>query len=117
MLLITDLYKFTPAFASVHQSYNMKIVEYLRTDQTSYYNGWHSCLIFLDQRPAMRNAYKVLVRKHVGRALGRPGHRWEDNITTDVREIGWEDVAWIHLTQIRHQWWALVNTVMNLLVL
>jgi hypothetical protein len=32
----------------------------------------------------------------------------------DLREVGWEDVDWIHLTQDRNQWWALVNMVMNL---
>jgi len=32
------------------------------------------------------------------------------------REIGWEDVDWIHLTQDRNQWQAFVNMVMNLWV-
>jgi hypothetical protein len=32
-----------------------------------------------------RNAYGILV----GKPLGRPGHRWEDNIKMDLREIGW----------------------------
>jgi hypothetical protein len=32
----------------------------------------------------------------------------------DLREIGWESVNWMHLTQDRDQWWALVNMVMNL---
>jgi hypothetical protein len=50
-----------------------------------------------------------------GRALGRPRHRWED-IKMDLREIGWEDVDWIHLDQDIDQWWALVNMVMNLSV-
>jgi hypothetical protein len=31
------------------------------------------------------------------RALGRPRHRREDNIRMDLREIGWEDVNWMHL--------------------
>jgi hypothetical protein len=35
----------------------------------------------------------------------------------DFREIGWSDVDWIDLTQVRDQWRALVNMVMNLLVL
>jgi hypothetical protein len=34
----------------------------------------------------------------------------------DVREIQLEVVDWINLTQDRDWWWALVNTVMNLLV-
>jgi hypothetical protein len=31
----------------------------------------------------------------------------------NLREIGWEDVDWIHLDQDRDHWWALVNTVIN----
>jgi len=47
---------------------------------------------------------------------GRPNHRWEDNTEMDLREIGWIGVDWIHLAQDRDQWWALVNTVINLRV-
>jgi hypothetical protein len=54
-----------------------------------------------------------LVGKSEGkRPLGRPRHRWED-IRMNLREIGWEGVDWMHLTQDRDQWWALVNMVMN----
>jgi hypothetical protein len=57
----------------------------------------------------MRNAHKICVGKPEGnRALGRP--------RMDFREIVWESVDWIHLAQSRDQWWALVNTVMNLRV-
>jgi hypothetical protein len=36
----------------------------------------------------MRNAYKILVGKPEGkRPLGRPRHRWEDNIKLDRKEI------------------------------
>jgi hypothetical protein len=61
-----------------------------------------------------RNAYRVLVRKPEGRrALGRPRCRWEYNIKMELREIGWGDLGWIHLTQDRDKWRALVYTVMN----
>jgi hypothetical protein len=33
-----------------------------------------------------------------------------------LREIGWDDIDWIELTQVRNQWRALANTVMNLRV-
>jgi hypothetical protein len=57
-----------------------------------------------------RNVYRVLMGKPEGkRPLGRPRRRWEDGIIMDLREIGWGSVDWIQL--------ALVNTVMNLLVL
>jgi hypothetical protein len=37
-----------------------------------------------------RNACRVLVGKPEGnRPLGRPRHKWEDNIKMDLREIGW----------------------------
>jgi hypothetical protein len=39
-----------------------------------------------------------------------------DNIKIDLRETGWDGVAWIELDQDRDQWRALVNTVMNLRV-
>jgi hypothetical protein len=35
----------------------------------------------------------------------------------DLREIGWGGMDWIDLAQDRAQWRALVNMVMNLLVL
>jgi hypothetical protein len=41
---------------------------------------------------------------------------WVDNIKMDLREIGWSGMDWIHLTQDRDQWRALVKTVMNLRV-
>jgi hypothetical protein len=64
-----------------------------------------------------RNAYKILVGKSEGkRPLGRPRLRWEDNIKLDLREIGWSGVDWIDLAQVRDQWRAVVNTVMNLRV-
>jgi len=38
----------------------------------------------------MRNAYIILVGKPEGKSLlGRPTHRWEDNIRMDPREIVW----------------------------
>jgi hypothetical protein len=37
-----------------------------------------------------RGSYRALVGKPEGRRpLGRPRHRWEDNIKMDLREAGW----------------------------
>jgi hypothetical protein len=37
----------------------------------------------------MRNLYKVLVGKPKGKGpLGRSRRRWEDNISTDLRDVG-----------------------------
>jgi hypothetical protein len=61
-----------------------------------------------------KHAYRILVGKLEGkRPLRRPRCKWED-IKTDLREIGWGVMVWIHLNQDRDQWRALVNTVMNL---
>jgi hypothetical protein len=66
---------------------------------------------------ARRNAYRVLMGKPEGKIpLGKPERRWEDNIKTDLREIGWGCMDWIHLAQDRDQWRGLVNTVLNLWV-
>jgi hypothetical protein len=43
--------------------------------------------------------YTVLVAKPEGmRSLGIPGHRWEDNVTNCITEIGWGHVERIHLS-------------------
>jgi hypothetical protein len=60
-----------------------------------------------------RNAYRLLVGK---RPLGRPRHRWVDNIRMDLGEMRWGDVDWIGLAQDRNRWRALVNSVLNLWV-
>jgi hypothetical protein len=66
-----------------------------------------------------RGAYRALVGKREGRwPLGRPRHRWEDNIKMDLREVGLGGggADWIDLAQDRDRWRALVYTVMNLRV-
>jgi hypothetical protein len=64
-----------------------------------------------------RNAYRILVGNTEGkRPLGRPRHRWIDNIKMDIRKIGYNGVDWMNIAQDRDQWRALVNTVLNLRV-
>ena len=48
--------------------------------------------------------------------LGRPKHRWENNIEMDLRKVGWGGVDWIDLVQDRDRWQAIVIAVMNLWV-
>jgi len=48
--------------------------------------------------------------------LGRPRHRWEDNIKMDLQEVGYGGMDWVELAQDRERWQALVNVVMNLQV-
>ena len=41
-----------------------------------------------------RNAFKILTGKPTGkRPLGRPRHRWEDNIRMNLEEIGIEPMG------------------------
>jgi len=50
------------------------------------------------------NEYRILVRKPEGKKpLGRLRHRWEYNIRTNLSEIVWEGVDWMHLAQDRDQ--------------
>jgi hypothetical protein len=61
-----------------------------------------------------RGVYRVLVGKPEGkRLLGRPKHRWEDNIKIGLHEVGFGIMDWIDLAQNRDRWRALVNAVMN----
>ena len=64
-----------------------------------------------------RGVYRVLLGKPEGKKpLGRPRHRWEDNIKMDLQKVGCGGVDWIELAQDRDRWQALVNVVMNLQV-
>jgi hypothetical protein len=57
---------------------------------------------------AKMNAYRLLVRTpERKRPLGRPRHRWVDNIKMDLGDVGWGDVDWIGLAKDR-------NSVLNL---
>jgi len=60
-----------------------------------------------------RGVHRILVGKPEGkRPLGRPRHRWEDNIKLDLREVGGGG-DWMELAQDRDKSRALVNKVMN----
>jgi hypothetical protein len=64
-----------------------------------------------------RNVCRGVVGNPEGKGrLGIPIRRWEDNIKMDLREIGWDGLDWIDVTQDRGQWRALVDTAMNLWV-
>ena len=62
-----------------------------------------------------RGMYRVLVGIPEGRRpLGRPRHRWEDNIKMDRQRVGCASMDWIKLAEDRDRWWALVNVAMKL---
>ena len=64
-----------------------------------------------------RRVYRVLLGKPEGRRpLGRPRHRWVDNIRMDLQEVGCGYMEWIGLAQERNRWRTLVSAVKNLRV-
>ena len=64
-----------------------------------------------------RSPFKILRGKPTGkRPLGRPRHRWEDNIRMDLEEIGINAGNWGNSAQDRNYWRALVNVALNLRV-
>jgi hypothetical protein len=51
-----------------------------------------------------RGVYKILVGRPKSKSpLGRPRHKWENNIKMDLRETGIDGVDWIWLVQDRVQ--------------
>jgi hypothetical protein len=64
-----------------------------------------------------RGVYRVLVRKPEGNnLLGRPRHRWKENIKMYLPEVGCGGMDWNELAQDRERRHAFVNAVMNIRV-
>ena len=72
-------------------------------------------VMYVARMREMRGVNGILMGKPEGkRLLGRPTLRWEDNIKTNLQEVGFCGMDWIELAQDRDRWRALVNAVMNL---
>ena len=57
-----------------------------------------------------RSAFNIFTGIPTGkRLLGRPRHRWKDNIRMDLKEICINTRNWVDLVQNRDYWRALVN--------
>ena len=64
-----------------------------------------------------RSAFKILTGTPAGKSpLGRPRHRWEDNIRMDLKEIDINTRNLVNLAQDRDFWMALLNVALNLRV-
>jgi hypothetical protein len=51
------------------------------------------------------NAHRVFGGKARGKGpLGRPRHKWVDNMKMYLRERGFGGMNWIDLAQVRNQW-------------
>jgi hypothetical protein len=65
-----------------------------------------------------RGVYRVLVGKPEGKkSLGRPRHRWVNNMRMDLQEVGCGYMDWIGLAQDIDRWRTHVSVVMKLQVL
>jgi hypothetical protein len=60
--------------------------------------------------------YLYVFGKEGKRPMGRIRRRWEDNIKTDLQEVGGGCGDWMDLAQDRERWRALVSTVRKLRV-
>jgi len=75
---------------------------------------WEGHLTLIQESRAV---YRGLVGKPEGKKqLGRPKHRWVDNIKIDLQEVVCRDMDWFDVAQDRDKWRALVNAAMNLRV-
>ena len=64
-----------------------------------------------------RSAFKILTGKPTGkRPLGRLRHRWEGNITKNLKEIGVSMRNCVDSAEDRCYWRYLVNAALNLWV-
>jgi hypothetical protein len=64
-----------------------------------------------------RGVYRDLLGKPEGkRPLGRPRHKWEDNVKMDCQEVECGDMDWIELADDRDRYRAPLNAVMKRLV-
>jgi hypothetical protein len=62
----------------------------------------------VERKGEKRYVYRGLVGKPEGkRPLGRPRHRWEVNIKTDLQEVRCGCMDWIDLAQEKDRWWHL----------
>ena len=59
----------------------------------------------------------LLVKPKGRRPLGRPRHRWVDNIRMDLQDVRCGYMDWIGLAQDRDRWRTLVSALMNLRIL
>ena len=60
------------------------------------------------------SVFKIFTGNPTGmRLLGRPTHRWEDNIIMDLKKINIITRNWVDSAQDRDYWRTLVNAALN----
>jgi hypothetical protein len=63
---------------------------------------------YVEPKGGIRNAHRVLVGKPEGKISLRGSDR-RKILECVLREIEWVSVNWIHLAQVRGQWWDIVK--------
>jgi hypothetical protein len=81
-------------------------------DKVKQYEIGGSCSMHRTQAFEMLTKYFVKGPEW-NRPLWRHGCKWDYNIKMDLKEIGFEGVAWINLAPNRDQWRASVNTILK----
>jgi hypothetical protein len=75
---------------------------------------WASHVVRMEEGSS---AFKILKGTSAGKKpLGRPKHRWEDNIKMYLKEIGINTRNWVDSAQDGDYWRTLVNAALNLWV-
>jgi hypothetical protein len=54
-----------------------------------------------------------IIWNHLSSGIGRHSRRWQDNIKTDLKETGFENMDWARLPQDTVQWLSLLKMAMN----
>jgi hypothetical protein len=57
----------------------------------------------------------LMGKSKLSKLLGRPRRIRVDVIKCGLKEMGWEDVAWMHLAQGRKKWLPVVCLLVNYL--
>jgi hypothetical protein len=85
---------------------------YSSQDVTRVIKSWKMRLVrHVTRMEGMRYSYKILVGKPEGKR--QRGDEVGDDTETNFKEMRYEDLDWIQLTQDRDQWRALVKKIIN----
>jgi len=69
--------------------------------------GWAEHVVYMQDS---KGSYKFLVgRPDRKKSLGKPWHKWQDDIKICLQEVGWGGVDRVDLAQDRKRYRALVN--------
>jgi hypothetical protein len=73
-----------------------------------------ACNIQGRDEKCIQNFSQNTCREGIKKPFARHMHRFEDNIKMNLKEMGFENVKWIHMPENNVQWRDPVNTLLNL---